>query len=1039
MATLKYQLHVEGLEDDTLVVCEFEGQETLSSERMNGQLLNEQPCHGFRYELELASRLANLTPEMVVDKVAELTLYRDDVLVQRVNGIVRCFTQGDTGHHHTFYSLTLVPALERLSLRHNSRIFQLKTVPEILSILLQEMGINDYAFALTRDCAQREFCVQYRETDLDFLHRLAAEEGLVYSFIHEEGKHTLIFSDATDSLPKLGEPIPYNTLAGGMIESPYISALSVHIQSEVSQTALQDYSFKKPTYSFAQQAVGTEMDYQQPDYEHFDAPGRYKDDVSGKAFSQIRLDYLRRNAHTATGKSNQPLLRPGVKFDLQEHLDDTLNRDWLVVSVTCQGTQPQALEEAGGNGATTYANQFSLIPAHRTWRATPQAKPQIDGPMTATVVGPEGEEIFCDEHGRVKLHFPWDRYSNGDEHSSCWVRVSQGWAGSQYGMIAIPRIGHEVIVSFLNGDPDQPIVTGRTYHATNTAPYALPDNKTKTVLRTETHQGQGYNELSFEDQAGSEQIYLHAQKDFDGLIENDHTSVIQHDKHLTVENDRFTLIKNNQHLTLGGESRTKIVADRSVEIAGASQNKVAKLIAVQAGREISLKGGTKIVVEAGAEVTLKAGGSFVKVDAGGVHLSGSAINLNAGGSAGSGSGYGGKSALLAKNLVSLESPAELQQATIQSTQVAGEANVVTVSELVAPVLGEGAQQQSASSQAASGSEVNSTQAEPQAENDVESTKEPRLKSDVLKPSETLNQLADREVASYKTGSKGQEVELIQKALIKLGFDLGTYGADGSFGSTTERQVKMFQQSYTPSHSTHPDYKVGKVDGIVGQGTLLGLDEALVDGWQYEEEYLPWTLGKTSEKYESAGRGPGVISTGRGDYGGTSYGAYQMSSNMGIVQKFIQFSKFKERFYGLTPATNEFNDTWKDIASNYSQEFTEEQHLFIKRTHYDVQVKYLKNKGFILSHNRAAVHDLIWSTSVQFGPRTNLIIRALDGEDVSKVSDVDLIIKVQDYKESNTEKLFRSSPSWWNDLRKRAKSEKQSLLELEENGLEVEIK
>ncbi|CAM3146656.1 type VI secretion system tip protein TssI/VgrG [Vibrio fluvialis] len=704
-------------------------------------------------------------------------------------------------------------------------------MPEILSILLQEMGINDYAFALTRDCAQREFCVQYRETDLDFFHRLAAEEGLVYSFIHEEGKHTLIFSDASESLPKLGEPIPYNTLAGGMIESPYISALSVHTQSEVSQTALQDYSFKKPAYSFAQQAVGTEMAYQQPNYEHFDAPGRYKDDVSGKAFSQIRLDYLRRNARTATGKSNQPLLRPGVKFDLQEHLDDTLNRDWLVVSVTSQGTQPQALEEAGGNGATTYANQFSLIPAHRTWRATPQAKPQVDGPMIATVVGPQGEEIFCDEHGRVKLYFPWDRYSNGDEHSSCWVRVSQGWAGSQYGMIAIPRIGHEVIVSFLNGDPDQPIVTGRTYHATNTAPYALPDNKTKTVLRTETHQGQGYNELSFEDQAGSEQIYLHAQKDFDGLIENDHTSVIKHDKHLTVENDRFTQIKNNQHLTVGGESRTKIVADSSIEIAGASQNKVAKLIAVQTGREISLKGGTKIVVEAGAEVTLKAGGSFVKVDAGGVHLSGSAINLNAGGSAGSGSSYGGKSALLAKDLVSLESPAELQQAAIQSTQVAGEANIVTVSELVAPVLGEGAQQQSASSQAASGSAVNSTQAE----NDVESTKEPRLKSDLLKPSETLNKLADREVASYKTGSKGQEVESIQKALIKLGFDLGTYGADGSFGSTTERQVKMFQQSYTPSHSTHPDYKVGKTDGIVGQGTLLGLDEALIDGWVYKHE------------------------------------------------------------------------------------------------------------------------------------------------------------------------------------------------------------
>ncbi|MGV1718444.1 type VI secretion system Vgr family protein [Vibrio furnissii] len=678
MATLKYQFHVEGLEDDTLVVRGFDGQETLSSERMNGQLLNEQLCHGFRYELELASRLANLTPDMVVDKVAELTLYRDDMLVQRVNGIVRRFTQGDTGHHHTFYSLTLVPALERLSLRHNSRIFQLNTVPEILSILLQEMGINDYAFALTRDCAQREFCVQYRETDLDFLHRLAAEEGLVYSFIHEEGKHTLIFSDASDSLSKLGEPIPYNTLAGGMIESPYISALSVHTQSEVSQTALQDYSFKKPTYSFAQQAVGTEMEYQQPDYEHFDAPGRYKDDVSGKAFSQIRLDYLRRNARTATGKSNQPLLRPGVKFDLKEHLDDTLNRDWLVVRVTCQGTQPQALEEAGGNGATTYANQFTLLPAHRTWRATPQAKPQVDGPMIATVVGPEGEEIFCDEYGRVKLHFPWDRYSNGDEHSSCWVRVSQGWAGSQYGMIAIPRIGHEVIVSFLNGDPDQPIVTGRTYHATNTAPYTLPDNKTKTVLRTETHQGQGYNELSFEDQAGSEQVYLHAQKDFDGLIENDHTSVIQHDKHLTVENDRFTQIKNNQHLTVGGESRESVTGNRTLMVKGSLHVKTGSVWVNESGTEVHIKAGQKVVIEAGSEITVKAGGSFVKVDPAGVHLSGAGVNLNSGGSPGSGSGFSGQAATLPGNLDDAPPLDAPKTVSYQALLQAEEANVPAV-------------------------------------------------------------------------------------------------------------------------------------------------------------------------------------------------------------------------------------------------------------------------------------------------------------------------------------------------------------------------
>ncbi|ENN6812332.1 type VI secretion system tip protein VgrG, partial [Vibrio fluvialis] len=323
---------------------------------------------------------------------------------------------------------------------------------------------------------------------------------------------------------------------------------------------------------------------------------------------------------------------------------------WLVVRVTSQGTQPQALEEAGGNGATTYANQISLIPAHRTWRATPQAKPQVDGPMIATVVGPQGEEIFCDEHGRVKLHFPWDRYSNGDEHSSCWVRVSQGWAGSQYGMIAIPRIGHEVIVSFLNGDPDQPIVTGRTYHATNTAPYTLPDNKTKTVLRTETHQGQGYNELSLEDQAGSEQIYLHAQKDFDGLIENDHTRVIKHDKHLTVENDRFTQIKNNQHLTVGGESRESVTGNRTLMVEGSLHVKTGSVWVNESGTEVHIKAGQKVVIEAGSEITVKAGGSFVKVDPAGVHLSGAGVNLNSGGSPGSGSGFSGQAATLPGNL-----------------------------------------------------------------------------------------------------------------------------------------------------------------------------------------------------------------------------------------------------------------------------------------------------------------------------------------------------------------------------------------------------
>ncbi|TDK72109.1 type VI secretion system tip protein TssI/VgrG, partial [Vibrio cholerae] len=348
------------------------------------------------------------------------------------------------------------------------------------------------------------------------------------------------------------------------------------------------------------------------------------------------------------------------------------------VSINHQGEQPQALQEDGGSGATTYSNQFSLIPGHLHWRAEPQPKPQVDGPMIATVVGPEGEEIFCDEHGRVKIHFPWDRYSNGNEQSSCWVRVSQGWAGSQYGFIAIPRIGHEVIVEFLNGDPDQPIITGRTYHATNTPPYTLPEHKTKTVLRTETHQGEGFNELSFEDQAGKEQIYLHAQKDFDGLIENDHTTVIRHDHHLTVENDQFTQIKHNQHLTVEWESREAVTGEQVLSIEGSLHVKTGKVWVNEAGTEIHVKAGQKVVIEAGSEITVKAGGSFVKVDPAGVHLSGALVNLNSGGSAGSGSGFGGAMPALPGGLEPAVALAPPQTISYQALLQAEQANVPAV-------------------------------------------------------------------------------------------------------------------------------------------------------------------------------------------------------------------------------------------------------------------------------------------------------------------------------------------------------------------------
>ncbi len=669
MTILHFTLSIDGLEDDTLVVRSFEGQENFSDGHFHGSA-----CFGFRYQIELANRQERLLAEQIVDRNAELRIYRNEECVQRVHGIVRALTQGDSGYRHNYYSLTLVPALERLSLRHNSRIFQNQTTMDIVSTLLEEMGIQEFAFALRqgKELQPREFCVQYRESDLDFLNRIVAEEGWVYSFEHLKGKHTLLFSNHSTVLPVLEEPVIYNNLSGGVVEVPYISAFSTQTQTEVAKVQLRDYSFKKPAYDFMHSQYDSDIAYQRGSYEHYDYPGRYKDDANGRRFSQVRLDYLRRAAYLGSGNSNQPLLRPGYRFEMAEHTHSELNRRWVVVSVTHKGTQPQALEEEGHQGATTYSNHFHVIPSPKTWRATPQPKPQIDGAMTATVVGPKGEEIFCDKHGRVKVHFPWDRYSKRNENSSCWVRVSQGWAGNEYGSMALPRVGHEVIVAFLNGDPDQPIIIGRTYHARNIPPYRLPENKTKTVLRSETHQGDGFNELSFEDQADAEKIYLHAQKDFETDVLNDHSTHIKHDKHLRVDNSRFTQIKRDNHLTIEGESCTAITGDRTDIVQGKAHQKVGEYAMDSAG-EVHIKSGQKVVIEAGAELSIKANGSFVKLDAAGVLIAGAAIGLNSGGSAGSGGGFRGNMPQLPAQLAAAPaapSPSVLTQAQVMTMKAA---------------------------------------------------------------------------------------------------------------------------------------------------------------------------------------------------------------------------------------------------------------------------------------------------------------------------------------------------------------------------------
>ncbi|SOB76110.1 type VI secretion system secreted protein VgrG [Marinobacter sp. LV10R510-11A] len=613
-----------------------------------GFTLTERLSELFHGRLELASTDPDVDVSDVLEQPVDLVVWQDGMALRRFTGVVNEFARGDSGHRRTRYELVIQPPLWRLGLMHNSRIFQTQTTDAIVRTLLEERGIVNSVFDLKRAPQEREYCVQHRESDLAFVERMAAEEGWHYRYQHGsvEGDEQpgLILSGHHGDAPRL-EAAEYNGKAGGSTKQPAVFRFRYEERVRVASVATKDYTFKNPAYALMHERSAASPNQRQ-DYQHFDYPGRFKADASGQPFTDARLDALRNDASTANGESNRADFTCGAKAELTEHDSANLNRDWLLTAVTHTGKQPQAMEEEGGSGPTTYHNTFSAIPADKTWRPLSDHRPLMDGPQIAIVTGPEGEEIHCDEFGRVKVRFPWDRRqrpnevesSKNDEHSSAWLRVSQGWAGGQYGFMALPRIGNEVIVSFLDGDPDQPIITGRTYHATNTPPYALPEHKTRTTLKTQTHKGEGSNELRFEDEADKQQVYVHAQKDLDLLTENNRTEVINKDSHLTVENDRFSHVKSNDHITVDGETRQTIGADCSQNVGGTLHQKSGGATLCEAGSEVHYKAGANVVLDAGAELTISGGGSFIKLDPSGVTLSGPGIKINSGGSPGSGSG-----------------------------------------------------------------------------------------------------------------------------------------------------------------------------------------------------------------------------------------------------------------------------------------------------------------------------------------------------------------------------------------------------------------
>ncbi|WP_416757677.1 type VI secretion system Vgr family protein [Pseudomonas sp. BNK-6] len=464
--------------------------------------LEEALSEPFRLTLELASDNGAIDFGQILDQPALLTIWQGGLQVRHVHGLVSSFTQGKTGFRRTRYRLLVEPQLARLALSSDWRIFQQKTVPEILKSVLDEHGVLDYQPYIHTPHAPREYCVQAGDTDLYLFDRLSTEEGLFYFFKHDANAHTLVQGDklyVQERIP--GGPLLYSTQPAGDAPQPVLYAFSYTENVRTAEQTQRDYSFKRPAFDQQQRMLGDDLEHQAQHYERYDYPGRYKSSTVGQPFTQNSLLGHRRDARVATVEGDDPRLIPGFSFQLTGYPRGDFNRWWRSVRIIHKGIQhaSQQEEAAGAEMGVSYDFSAQIIAEDCEWRPRPLPKPVIDGPQIATVVGPEGEEIHTDEYGRVKIQFPWDREGKHNGFSSCWVRVSQNWAGAQWGHMAIPRIGQEVIVDYLDGDCDQPIITGRTYRASHRPPYRLPDHKTLNTLKSKEHKGSRANELRIDD------------------------------------------------------------------------------------------------------------------------------------------------------------------------------------------------------------------------------------------------------------------------------------------------------------------------------------------------------------------------------------------------------------------------------------------------------------------------------------------------------------------------------------------------------------
>ncbi|MDX4944182.1 type VI secretion system Vgr family protein [Providencia manganoxydans] len=511
----------------------------------------------FTLTIQAVSPLPNIDFKRVLGDKCSLTVMREGIVTRKIEGLLASVEQGNTDGVKTWYQFVIRPEMWVMTLKQDSRIFQNTTVPKVLNTLLQEAHIpNDKLLYHPEEHLERRYITQKRETMFDFWCRLAAEEGITFWF--EEGS-MMFYSDRHLGM-KAGLYLTYNPQSETDITDSTVTAWR-YVENLCSDIRIdKDYNPLRPSHPLSHQVTGE--NHQQ--HEVFESYGRFQDDAEGNVFNQIRYEQSQNNREVGTASTNCIELAPGRIFSLSNHPSSKMNDDWQVVTAHHHGVQPLA-DNSGGQG-TQLSNSITFMPSTQEWRPPYRYKPTADGNELATVVGPPGEEIYTNEQGAVTVYFHWDRRGKPDHSASCWVRVAQGWNGDGFGFMAIPRIGQEVIISYLNNDIDKPIITGCTYNGRNRPPIDLPKDKTRTTFRTKTHKGEGFNELRFEDYNGREEIYLHAQRDNNIHINRNKTQYVGHDDAHTVANDRKHEVCHDEFIHIVNEQTVKVDVNQFEQI-----------------------------------------------------------------------------------------------------------------------------------------------------------------------------------------------------------------------------------------------------------------------------------------------------------------------------------------------------------------------------------------------------------------------------------------------------------------------------------------